>query len=236
MQENRIRLPAMATAPRIRLNFLPLATQVIGGTLWRKLLPPTMAKPEHALCYTLPTDHDPEQRATYLISLTAQADYTEWEFLADQNRQLALRYLFELLITTTRDQCGADTYTIHYGFQRAVAYSLTRTPLGEQEIWLEPYYLAATKQYGFLVDFHFNKPEQVPYSRDVQRLSLSLDEHYRSNKSAYIDVSAERDPLVGGKALGGGSTSGPDETDCANSCQPASDHGEGSRFRDLGII
>lgn len=180
----------MATAPRIRLNFLPLAAQEISGTLWRKPLPPTTAKPEHALCYTLPTNHDPEYRATYLISLTYQPDYTVWDFRADQNRQLALRYLFELLVATTRDRLRADTYTIHNGFQRAVAYSFRRTPLGDQEIWLEPYYLAATKQYGFLVDFHFNKPEQVPYSRDVQRLSLSLDEHYRSNKNSYIDREA----------------------------------------------
>jgi hypothetical protein len=177
----------MGTVPRIRLNFLPLATQSVGCTLWRKLLPPATTKPEQALCYTLPTDHDSDQRATYLIRLTATPEHAPWAFAADQNRQLALRYLFELLGTATTEQLRPDTYTIHYGFQRAIAYTIKHTPLGNQEIWLEPYYLVATKQYGFLIDFHFDKPPQTPYSRDVQRLSLSLDEHYRSNKNAYID-------------------------------------------------
>ena len=158
--------------------------------MWRRLQPEGLAKPEDALCYTLPKKADAETRASYLIALRPEQGFDEWKFFPEQNRQFALRYLYELLLAATKDNCPAGSYEIKDGFQRAIAYTLKHTPVGQQVVWLETYYHAATKEYGFLIDFHFNKSDDVPFSRDVQRLSLGLDEHYRSNKNAYIDREA----------------------------------------------
>jgi hypothetical protein len=180
----------MPTSPPIRLNFVPLSTHAISSLIWRRPLPPNTPKPEGAMCYTLPIAEGADKRATYIIRLTQESGYEAWEFTDIQNRQLALRYIFELLACQTEERRRANCFSIHRGFQRGIAYTVRNTPLGQQQIWLEPYYLSVNKQYGFLIDFHFKKADGVPYNRDVQRLSLSLDDHFRSNKNAYIDREA----------------------------------------------
>lgn len=62
---------------------------------------------------------------------------------------------------------------------------------GKQVVWLEPYYFSPHKKFGFLIDFRFQKDHSIPFSREVQRLSLSLDNMYRSNKNFYIDKYAK---------------------------------------------
>jgi hypothetical protein len=143
-------------------------------------------KPRDALCYTLPVGEDPAQRGSYLISLTAQPGYDAWKFHDPQNRQLALRYIFEVLAAAA-EKYFAGNCKVHRGFDRAVSIAIKRTPHGNQEIWLEPYFLAAKGEFGFLIDFHFWKKPDATSFREVQRLSLGLDEHYRSNRNAYID-------------------------------------------------
>jgi len=156
------------------------------------MIAPSEAKPQDALCYTLPLAQNSEERASYLISLTEQPGYLPWAFREGQNRQFALRYIFEVLAAAA-EKYFTGNCRIHRGFQRAVSIVIKRTPYGNREIWLEPYFLAAKRQYGLLIDFHFwKKPEATPL-REVQRLSLGLDEHYRSNRNAYID----REKIIG---------------------------------------
>src|SRR5699024_10301210 len=44
-----------------------------------------------------------------------------------------------------------------------------------------------TAELGFLADYHFRKAPDMPFSREVQRLSLSLDKTYRTNRDFYLD-------------------------------------------------
>jgi hypothetical protein len=184
--------PQMASATDVSINFLPLTSPNVNATIWRLRIAPSEAKPPDALCYTLPVGDEPDQRASYLISLKEEVGYSAWEFRDRQNRQFALRYIFEVAAVAAED-VFAGNCKIHGGFQRAISVVIKRTPHGNQEIWLEPYYLAAKGQFGFLIDFHFwKKPEAISF-REVQKLSLGLDEHYRSNRNAYID----RESLIG---------------------------------------
>jgi hypothetical protein len=97
------------------------------------------------------------------------------------------------VLATPAERRFAGSCKIHRGFQRAVSIVIKRTAHGNQEIWLEPYFLAAKGQYGFLIDFHFWKKPDATSFREIQRLSLGLDEHYRSNRNAYID----REKIIG---------------------------------------
>ncbi len=169
------------TSQSIRLNFVPLSAHAIVSRLWRKLLPPNTPKPEDAMCYTLPVALDAAERAMYLIRLTPENGYEPWEFNDLQNRQLALRYLFELLACRTIECHPAHCFNIYRGFQRGIAYTVNNTALGQQQIWLEPYYLSVNKQYGFLMDFHFRKSVDghesgtpAPKQRKVETLLRSL--------------------------------------------------------------
>lgn len=182
----------MTSAPGVNINFLALQSQSVEATIWRKRIAPTEAKPPDTLCYTLPLGEDPDDRGSYLISLTEQPGYSAWDFRDRQNRQLALRYIFEVLAAAAAEHFAGNC-RVYRGFQRAVSVVIKRTPHGNQEIWLEPYFLAAKGQFGFLIDFHFWKKPDATSFREVQKLSLGLDEHYRSNRNAYID----REKIIG---------------------------------------
>ena len=58
---------------------------------------------------------------------------------------------------------------------------------GQEQLVVQPYYLRETNKYGLLVDFHFRLNKGVPYTRQVQQLSLSLDRNYRRNLDYYAD-------------------------------------------------
>lgn len=177
----------MENSQGIRLNFLPLVPQSISARIWRRELPEGEAKPDGSLCYSLPKEPGSEMRAQYVISLTQESSWEAWDFEPGQNRQLALRYISELLQTNTQTKLGANQFDIRGRFGRYIAYVVQRTRLGVQEIRVDPYFLAAKSQFGFLIDFHFRPNDPNAHDRETQRLSLSLDERYRSNKNAYID-------------------------------------------------
>lgn len=64
------------------------------------------------------------------------------------------------------------------------------TKWGDKTIRIEPYYLKIKKLFGFLIDYKFlkNKDDKdVNFSHEIQKLSFSLDDEYRSNKSYHID-------------------------------------------------
>ena len=171
----------------IRLNFLALEPQSISARLWRRELPEGEAKPDHSLCYSLPRESDSDERAQFVISLDPKEGFEAWDFSDSQNRQLALRYIFELLVKNTNLRLPVGQFALQEKFGRNLSYIIQRTAAGTQEIRVDSHYLAVTNQFGFLVDFHFRPKDPRLHSRETQRLSLSLDERYRSNKNAYID-------------------------------------------------
>jgi hypothetical protein len=156
----------MASVPSVNINFLALQGQSVEAMIWRKELAPTESKPPDTLCYTLPVRDGSDERASYLISLTGQPGYSPWAFHDRQNRQLALRYIFEILAAAA-EKHFAESCKVHRGFQRAVSIVTKRTLHGNQEICLEPYFLAAKGQFGFLIDFHFWKKPDATSFREV---------------------------------------------------------------------
>ena len=61
------------------------------------------------------------------------------------------------------------------------------TIIGEKTVWIEPYFLRETNQFGFLLDFKFLQNKDYPFNREVQKYSLSLDASYGQNKNFHID-------------------------------------------------
>lgn len=64
-------------------------------------------------------------------------------------------------------------------------------PEGDELLVVQPYFLRVLRQSGFLVDFHFRLRSGVVFSRNVQRLSLSLDKKLRRNIDYYVDRSSK---------------------------------------------
>jgi hypothetical protein len=65
--------------------------------------------------------------------------------------------------------------------------SANGTIVGEKTVWIEPYFLKATNQFGFLLDYKFLQNKDYPFNREVQKYSLSLDSSYRENRNYHID-------------------------------------------------
>jgi len=171
----------------IRLNFFPLKEQSLSFVLRRRAVSETEPLPPDTFRYSLPSSIGSDARANYAISFSQINDFEEGQFTESQNRQLALRVLFHLLRTECQRKLTPLEFFAPSGFRKRVHFVLKRFELGNQEVWLEPYYLDEAQQYGFLIDFHFFKKSTVQSSRDVQRLSLSLDSSYKSNRNSYID-------------------------------------------------
>ena len=62
---------------------------------------------------------------------------------------------------------------------------------GYEMLEVQPYFLQATQQFGYLVDFRFCLRDGVAFSRRTQQLSLSLDKSFRRNRGYYVDKSAK---------------------------------------------
>ena len=100
----------------IRLNFLALEPQSISARLWRRELPEGEAKPDHSLCYSLPRESDSDERAQFVISLDPMEGFEAWDFNDCQNRQLALRYIFELLVKNTNLRLPTGQFALQEKF------------------------------------------------------------------------------------------------------------------------
>jgi hypothetical protein len=139
--------------------------------------------------YDLPVDtSDLGERQEYFVRLTADSGFTRFTLPGTAKIALTMRVLFEALKVKCGDAYNPGEFSIaEDGFHREIRFVLARHQEGDEVIVLQPYYLGATKQFGFLVDFHFDLKPGVQFSRKVQQLSLSLDENFRRNLDYYAD-------------------------------------------------
>jgi hypothetical protein len=76
-------------------------------------------------------------------------------------------------------------------FIEEVSLIMETHPEGNELLVIQPYSLRASRQTGFLVDFHFELGEGVVFDRRVQQLSLSLNKNFRRNADHHLDRSAK---------------------------------------------
>ena len=176
---------------RIRLNFLPLEEQSFEFKIWRKEYAGESKKDmeEELFRYSLPVSGDDlDKRKDYWISFRPIEGFEEFICLQNHNHYLTQYYLYKLLSRKVLEDLKTRQVIIpQKGFNKRIMFVLRVYNEGKEVIWLEPYYLRPSKKFGFLIDFKFLKNPDIPYSREIQRLSLTLDKDYRSNRNFYID-------------------------------------------------
>lgn len=183
-------LEVEAGYPSLRLNFLPLSVQSFTFQIYRKVCSsPDEERPEDDIYrYSLPVHADDQVRAQFWTTFEPYSDYEAFSCSPDTNRPLTIRYLSYLLLTSVRANLQAKDYDIEeIKFRHGLDIIVSRGPKGTGRIWLESTYLAPNAKYGFLIDFHFRKYPEMPFDREVQQLSLSLDHQGYSNKDFYAD-------------------------------------------------
>src|SRR5690606_19464247 len=97
-------------------------------------------------------------------------------------------FLLKQLFDTAKNNGCSFSFEVNRRFtEEQIEFTLHEFQQGKQIIFLSPFYFEEQKRYGFIIDFKFSKHKALPFNKEVQILSLSLDRHGRSNKNYYSD-------------------------------------------------
>lgn len=179
----------MSSAYRVKLNFLPLVDLTPPFRVYRKLRDSNEAKPTGDVSgFSLPCDQDPDTRNPYWVSFDAATGFEEFSVNWFDNVHLTRRVLFHALQESVQQQLQPNEYDLpKKRFYEELSFNFAEHEEGREQLRVQPYYLKTTKQFGWLVDFHFRVKEGAPFSRRIQQLSLSLDRNFKRNLDCYQD-------------------------------------------------
>jgi hypothetical protein len=200
----------------IHLNFLPV--EMCGASLViyrRKCASPQEQRPTpQATAHKLPAaSADEKDWQSYWVLPEAAEGFEAFDFKPEWNADITRRIIFGCLKRSVESRLKSTEYrSPENSFIEEVSFVMQTHPEGEEELVVQPYSLKATHQAGFLVDFHFRLGKNVPFSRKIQQLSLSLDKNFRRNVDYYVDRSSKirqfldaRWPVFEGMTLPGSS-------------------------------
>lgn len=175
----------------IRINFWPLKKQDIEFVVWRKKYGGERKEGVYSDLYksSLPVAVDnKEVREDYWVSFNERQGFEKFSCKGEYNNFLTKDFLFYAVVEKTKKVLDERQFMLpKAGFRKYMYYVLEEHNEGWEVVWLEPYLLKVSKEFGFLLDFRFRKKEGVAFSSKVQQLSLSLDRDFRSNRNFYID-------------------------------------------------
>ena len=183
----------------ISLNFLPLKDQNFGFEVFRKPYQTDNKGAYDDECRVLSLPVDPElnpnidgNRGNYWISLTPLDGFESYFAHCEDNRYLTEWFLFESLKIKSAQRLSKDQFYATNKFRKRIAYTIRTHPgLGQENVWVEPFFMSTERRFGFLIDFHFRKFPGVGFGRKVLELSLSLDSRGRRNRNFNIDKNAK---------------------------------------------
>lgn len=171
----------------IALNFLPLNTSKFSFNVFtRKSSPNEKRWDENIRLLKLP-DND-NKYINFWVSFEQFEDSEEITINSNINIELTKWYLFTLLKNRLKNE-NIEFKPSEKSFNPFRIYIITEeiTEKGKKSVWIEPYYLKIKNEFGFLVDYKFIKNQNSVFDKYIQRLSLSLNDSYQSNKNFYID-------------------------------------------------
>lgn len=121
----------------------------------------------------------------YGISLSAINGFEKKEFSSYDNTELTKWYLFNLII----DNCKKNDlkFKLFTNFTKSIDIITKQDSIGAEIISIVPTYLNIHKKFGFIINYHFKKNDNVSFSIEIQKRSLSLDQNGNENKNYYID-------------------------------------------------
>ena len=177
----------------IKLNFISLINSDATIQMFRREYNQEQIEDNELYVYSLKIDKKSaeDNYRKYIICFTEREDFEEYNCSIWENHELTKRWLFNLVQRTLEINTESNLeYNIsNRKFEFSIDFIINKTKYGNQVINVSPYFLKVKKQFGFLMDFRFRKNEIAPFDKEVQKLSLSLDKNYRSNRNYYSDKS-----------------------------------------------
>ncbi len=185
----------MSTRQSVFLSFFELDNQDFQFTVYRRSYGEGETKDANPdlVRYKLPPDgsscHRDQKYKSYWVRFEECHELEPFVCYADTNNDLTCAYLYKLLENSCSRQLLRDQYRLPDKDrirQRRIEFVLESHPVGNREVWIEPYLLKSKKLFGVLLDFGFHSNDGI-HSIETQKLSLSLDASGRSNRSFYSD-------------------------------------------------
>ena len=180
---------------KIALNFLPINNNDFSFTVHRRLSQFQQEKrwDDSIRSYNLPNNSGEYKK--YWVGFTEFKDSEIYECKSSTNNFLTLFYFFFMLKNVLRsngikfenDVDSFNPFRIYISLKDSIISDRNNKTLGKKVIWLEPYFLKSKRQLGFLINYRFLKDKNYPFDKEIQKLSLSLNENYRSNVAYHID-------------------------------------------------
>jgi hypothetical protein len=178
---------------RIHLNFLPVEIGAAPISIFRRKRGSDQEERPSPLAtaHKLPmANADEENWLSYWVLPESAEGFEAFEFQPEWNADITRRIVFGCLRRSVESKLKPSEYRFpENSFIQEVSLVMETHPEGEDELIVQPYSLKATRQTGFLVDFHFRLAKGAPFNRRVQQLSLSLDKNFRRNVDYYVDRS-----------------------------------------------
>lgn len=186
---------------QIHLNFLPVQGELPPFVVYRKVsLNPQEERPiESVFSCQLPKLSAEDEWTKYWVSFNQIDGFERFDIKADQNINLTRRAMFSAILSAAEREAPGALSPPKNRFIQELIFTQHTHAEGDEVLVVQPYFLKAANRFGYLFDFHFKKKSDVPFSREVQRLSLSLDRNYRRNLNYYVDRASNVQRFIRGR-------------------------------------
>jgi hypothetical protein len=169
----------------IDLNFLPLETSEFTIPVFRSKFDGESRQDGYFVA-KLPiseTEKHDSEYDSYRVGLVNYDGATPYTFHAHENPRLMTSIMWFYLKQWAERLVEEHNIQVDIidRFEKFISFIIEDLPKGQRVIKVYPYYLWATKQYGVLLEFAFRKKPGIPYDREVQQLSFSLNRAGKSN-------------------------------------------------------
>ncbi len=170
---------------QIHLNFLPVEMNVSRCLIYRRLCASSQEErpTPQATAHKLPAiDASEEEWKSYWVLPEAADGFEAFEYQPLWSPDLSRRILFGCLKRSVEASLQPHQYQFPANsFIQEVSLIMATHAEGDEVLVVQPYFLKASHQVGFLVEVQCNQGRNIPFRRRIQRLSLSLDTNFRRN-------------------------------------------------------
>lgn len=175
----------------IDLSFFPLAVSDFYFLIFRRAL--DAVEQNLPGVWRLPlAEHDQSDRKSSIekqrfeVALTARAGFEPYRCHSWAEPDLTLQILFSALKNRCVEDFAGEVIISSKPFLRLIDFVLVHREEGDEIVWLRPYALKATGEFGFLTDYSFRAKDNARPNKRTLELSLS-QKAGRPNRDFYAD-------------------------------------------------
>ena len=119
----------------------------------------------------------------YFVTLDPQEDFSQQSINSNVNIYLTTWYIFKQICLNAKEN-NIPIFIIEK-HEKYIDFVFKTTDLGNEMLVVIPKYLHG--KFGYVINYHFKKTGSIEATREIQKLSLSLDSSGKPNRNFYSD-------------------------------------------------